>query len=60
MTQVNWEELVGKATKPRVAMEGTFLLTTMSAEERSDAICELMEDLRDDKDSDVLLIKMTL
>ena len=60
MTQVNWEELVGKATKPRVTMEGTFLLTSMSAEERSDAICELMEDLRDDKDSDVLLIKMTL
>lgn len=60
MTQVNWEELVGKATKPRVAMEGTFLLTSMTEEERSDAICELMEDLRDDKDSDVLLIKMTL
>ena len=34
MTQVNWEELVGKATKPRVAMEGTFLLTSMTEEER--------------------------
>lgn len=60
MTQVNWEELIGKATKPRVAMEGTFLLTSMTLEERSDAICEFMEDLRDDKDSDVLIIKMLL
>ena len=60
MAQVNWEELVGKATKPRVAMEGTFLLTSMTVEERSDAICELMEDLKDNSDTDVLLIKMTL
>lgn len=60
MSQVDWEELVGKATKPRVAMEGTFLLTSMTVEERSDAICELMEDLREDRDSDVLLIKMVL